>query len=102
MGNQEHFATPALRSSAFSLSMWKGSPGSSDVSTVQRLAHERKIAGERTTNSLTNSKQFSDREFGAFDTADNRPLAFILDGLSYDVGKVLRRGEGDPVIVAAI
>jgi hypothetical protein len=44
----------------------------------------------------------SDRKLGASDTADDRPLAFILDGSGYDAGKVLRRGEGDTVIVAAV
>lgn len=59
-------------------------------------------AGERTANFLTKSEQLPDREFGTSDTANNRPLTFILDGSGYDVGEVLHHGEGDTVIVASI
>jgi hypothetical protein len=44
----------------------------------------------------------ADRELGTSDTANDRPLTFVLDGLGHDVGKVLHRGEGDTVIVASI
>jgi hypothetical protein len=95
VGSHEHFVTPAFRSSTFSLSLWKGSPGLSGVSPTP-------ANGYRTKGIDSKGKPTAYRELGTFDAAKNRPLAVILDGSGDNVREVLHRSERDTVIVTSI
>jgi hypothetical protein len=105
VGSHEHFVTPAFRSSTFSLSLWKGSPGLSGVSPTPANGYRTKgidSKGKPTANLFAKSEQLPYRELGTFDAAKNRPLAVILDGSGDNVREVLHRSERDTVIVTSI
>lgn len=52
-----------------------------------------------TADSLAKGDQLLEREIGAFDATDNRPLALEVDGPGNHVGQILYTGECDVSVI---